>query len=208
MKPVSGEVTALSSAAKFLEQYKDISVLTTASYPQGTVEIEKALDEIAKKSPSLVLCMARPRAAYTFIRSALNKGLHDTMFVGTTELETVQKILKTAWGIDLVVTSVVPRVEDNKHLPIVQEYLKVMKNFLTYHDDSPFYLEMFINMSLFEHALYKVQGEVTGEKLIRVFEDFREMGFEGLPLNFDAATRSLSSALWINPGYGKKWIKV
>lgn len=198
----------LETCLEELEPYQDdITILTQASYPQGTVEIEKALDQIAKKPPSLVFCLARPRAAYTFIRSALSKGLHDTMFVGASALETVQKVLKTAWGANLVTTSLVPRIQDNLNLAIVREYKRVMKSFLSYHADSPLYFEMFITMSLFEAALYRIQGDLSLEKIIRSLEGFKQMNFKGLTIDFDPETRSLSSAVWINPGYGMKWEK-
>lgn len=180
--------------------------LTIQSYPQGTVEIEQALDNITKVSPNAVFCLAQPRPAYTFVRNALNKGLYECMFLGTSALNAVQKILKTALGLDVVCTSVVPPEESD--LPIVQDYTKTLESFLSFRAHSVFYLEAYINIELMLTCLERLSGPVNIENMISSFESMKDITLRGFPINFNEADRSLSSSLWINPGFGKPWIKL
>lgn len=197
-------LNVLESAKKIL-QANNVSIVKTASYVQGTVEIEQALTQISHSAPSAILCLAKPRPAYHFISNALNTGLNECLFLGLSELNVIQKLLKTSRGLDIAVTSVVPSIDDTS-LPIVREYKKAMQNFLTAHDDSPFYLEAFIMLSLLEYGVQTISGPITIPSLIKSFESLRDVNFKGLRLTFNATDRSLSSALWINPGLQQPWI--
>lgn len=199
----------LTTAKKILDKYPDVKLVAEASYPQGTVEIEKALDQIAPEAPNVVLCLARARPAYTFIRHALNKKLHETLFLGMSELNAIQGILRTALGMNIVVTSVVPSPEQHADLPIIKEYKKVMDSFLSSRVDSPIYLETFINLLLTEQSFKELiqQGKkLTPHAIVNHLEAVNQVNFHGITLHFNTSDRSLSSMLWINPGIGQKWL--
>ncbi len=199
----------LATSKQLLAKYADVKVVAEASYPQGTVEIEKAIDKIAPQAPNVVLCLARARPAYTFIRHALDKKLHETLFLGMSELNAIQGILKTALGMNIVVTSVVPNPDQQADLPLIKEYKKIMAGFLSSNADSPIYLETFINFALAEHCSKQIlaQGEVlTPNTLINKLEACKDLDFQGLKLSFNESDRSLSSMLWINPGVNQKWL--
>jgi hypothetical protein len=83
-----------------------------------------------------------------------------------------------------------------------------MKTFLSFRDDSPFYFEAFINLSLFEDCIKKIHGPITIASLIKTCTEYNNTSFKGLRLNFDAQDRSLSSALWINPGMDREWLEI
>lgn len=199
----------LAKAQEILKTYADVKIVAQASYPQGTVEIEKAIDKIAGQAPNVVLCLARARPAYTFIRHALDRKLHETLFLGMSELNTIQSILRSALGMNIVVTSVVPHPEQHASLPLMQEYKRVMESFLSSNADSPIYLESFINLTLTEHCCRDILTRgiaLTPDALINRLEQMRHETIQGLTLNFDPTDRSLSRALWINPGIGQPWV--
>ncbi len=183
----------------------NITPVATAAYAQGTIETEEAVKAIVKASPNVIFCLAQPRAAYSFISNALNTGLHECLFMGLSQLAVIQKLLKTARGLDLVVTSVVPDVK-NSSIAIVAEYKKTMQSFLSFRDDSPFYFEAFISMSLLEACLQKITGPITIPSIIKACESFDTLNFKGIKISFNQADRSLSSAVWINPGVDQDWI--
>lgn len=207
---------AYDTLRTILKQY-EIASLVSASYPQGTVDIENALNIISNRtldganianstSPNVVFCLAQPRPAMSFISNAINAGLHECKFVGLSNLVVIQKLLKTTKGLDLAVTAVVPNPHQTA-IPIATEYLGVMKQFLSFHDDSPFYFEAFINCSIFEYCLKQHQQPTTIAQLISTLESL-DINFKGLRLKFDPTDRSLSSAIWINPGMNKPWFLV
>jgi len=198
---------ACDSLKKILKETYGLTPVAVATYAQGTVETDEALKKIAQATPNVVFCLAQPRPAYNFISNALNVGLHECLFVGLSQLAVIQKLLKTSRGLDIAVTSVVPNAQTST-LPIVKEYQKIMKTFLSFRDDSPFYFEIFINLSLFEDCIKKIQGPITISALINACTSYNNISFKGLRLTFDAQDRSLSSALWINPGMDKEWLEV
>lgn len=196
--------TLLKQLEKILSAL-NITTLATASYTQGTVEVEKALKKLSQASPNAIFCLAHPRAAYTFISNAVNVGLHECQFYGLSQLNVIQRLLKATRGLDIAVTSVVPHPQQTT-IPLIEEYNRIMKSFLSFREDSACYFEAFIIMTLFEHALNQVEGQATIEKIIGFFESLKNADFKGLKLSFDSHDRSLSSALWINPGQDKTWI--
>jgi len=198
-----GNSTA-AALKKILREYK-IEPVVVATYSQGTVDIDQALSKIAKKTPNVVFCLAKPRPAYTFISNAMNVGLHESLFLGLSDLNVIQKLLKTSRGLDITVTSVIPNT--NADIPIARAYKKAMQSFLSFRDDSPFYFEAFINLALFEHSLKQIPGTaISIPGIISALEGYNNVDFHGITLSFNRADRSLSQALWINPGLNQPWI--
>lgn len=195
---------ACSHLKNILASY-NIKPTAIESYAQGTIEIEHALSNISKTSPNTIFCLAQPRPAYTFISQALNVGLHECLFLGLSQLAPIQKLLSTTRGLDLTVSSVVPNAQTSE-IELIKEYNKTMKTFLSFRDDSPFYLEAFIMMSLLEECFKRMKTPFTIAKLIATLQSFKNTDFKGLSLNFDPATSTLSTAVWINPGINKEWI--
>jgi branched-chain amino acid transport system substrate-binding protein len=177
--------------------------VAAASYPQQTVDVAKALSTIAAAAPNAIICIAHARPAYNFIRQAINKNLHKSVFVGLSTLIPIQKTLKQARGVKIVASSVVPDpVKSN--LPIAKEYRKDMKKYLPYKNISNFSFEGYINAALFYDCIQKVQAPYSIEKIIATLELFKNSDFKGLALNFDQETRCLSHNVWINTGNEKK----
>lgn len=194
----------LVSLEKILAR-SNIKPVIAAPYAQGTVEIENALAAIAPTSPNALIFLAQPRPAYNFISNALNTNLNNCLFLGLSNLGVIQNLLKTSRGLDIAVTSVVPQASTSQ-LPIAQEYRRAMRSFLTSHDDSPFYFESFITLALLDKSLTALGNNLTIPSLLHTLESLHHENFKGLRLNFDPSDRSLSSAVWINPGLHHEWI--
>ncbi len=194
----------LVSLEKVLARY-NVKPAIAAAYAQGTVEIESALKAITHAEPNAVIFLAQPRPAYNFISNALNTNLNNCLFLGLSQLGVIQNLLKTSRGLDIAATSVVPQASTST-LPIAQEYRHAMHSFLTSHDDSPFYFEAFIAMALLDKCLSTQLNAITIPGLIKTLESLHNENFKGLHLNFDPTDRSLSSAVWINPGLHHEWI--
>lgn len=204
-----------STLEKILKEY-EVASITSSSYPQGTVDIEHslnvianrfpdAMDGVAHTSPNVVFCLAQPRPALNFVSQAVNVGLHECLFLGLSHLSVIQKLLHVHKGLDVAVTSVVPDAE-HSNIELVRRYKEALSSFFTTHDDSPLYLEAFINYALLEQSLKEITGPITPESILASVK--AQTNLWGLPLKLNPATNTLSSALWINPGLGKPWVNV
>lgn len=194
-------VAALES---ILKKY-DITLVAKASYSQGTVDVQHAISKIAKESPNAVICLASPRATYNFVRNGINAGLHKCLFLGMSFLHSIQEILKTSRGLDLVITYVVPNAEKSD-IQIVKEYKEALKTFLSFRKHSPFYLEAFISLAIAAEIVKNITSDITIDSIIKSCENIKELDFKGLRLNFDQNTRALSTAVWVSPRIGQPWI--
>lgn len=200
---------------KILQEY-DVASVVSSSYPQGTVDIEHALNVIANRfpdamdgvqhtSPNVIFCLAQPRPSLNFISQAVNVGLHECLFLGMSHLSVIQKLIHTYKGLDIAVTSVVPDAEKSD-IPLIKRYKEALSSFFTTHDDSPFYLETFIHFALLEQTIKSMIPPHTIPSLINALK--QQTDLLGLPLAYNAGTNTLSSALWINPGMGKAWLPI
>lgn len=178
--------------------------LVSASYPENTVEITAAINKIADKSPNAVLCISHARPTYNFIIQALKKGLKSCKFLGLGEVVPIQEILQKSRGINLITSSVVPNPIKSE-IPLVVRYRKEMAQFFANKNMSQFFLEGYCAASILVDCLKQIPPPFTLKNLVARLEGFKKFDFEGLSLNFDPATRSLSTDVWINIGKDKLW---
>ncbi|MCB9493400.1 MAG: ABC transporter substrate-binding protein [Epsilonproteobacteria bacterium] len=182
-----------------------LKLMAKAGYPARTVNIKQAVDFLSAYSPNAILCIAHARPAYNFIRQVINKGLHQTVFLGLSTLFSIQRPLRRSRGIQLITSSVVPSPFTSK-LPIVEEYRKDMQEYLPYKTLSPFSLEGYINAALLCECFKRITLPLNSDKVISILEDMQQENFKGLELNFSAQNRTLSHQVWINIGQKEEWI--
>ncbi len=198
-------LSTLSALKETLAAY-DIMIVGEVSYPQGTVDVARAVKELSKKNPNVVFLLARPRPAYTFIINAINTGLHEALYVGPSSLHSIQHLLKSSRGIDITITEVVPNAKTEK-TPLIESYKKDMESFLSYKLDSPYYLESYICMKLFLKIIGQAKA-VNIKSMLDACETMTNFNLDGLELTFDPQTRTFSKNIWINPGDEQPWIKI
>ena len=194
---------ALAALKRILKKY-DLPLIAEGSYQQGTLNVQKAVDEVAVKSPNAILCFGNPRPAYNFIRQIINKGLYKTVILGLDTLTLIQKPLKRSRGIKIITSSAVPDPQ-RSNLKIVQEYRQDMSKYAPNKTLSIFSLEAYINAALLVECTKRITPPFTTQKLLRCIEDIKNVRFKGITLNFNPETRTLSNQVWIDPGEGKEW---
>lgn len=194
----------LASTKKAMKAY-NIEPVATAYFPKRTVNIGDALNQIAKKAPTAILCIATSRPAYNFIRQAINKGLHKSVFFGLSALYSIQKTLKHSRGINIITSSVVPN-PFKSNIQIAQEYRKDMEKYMPNRLISPYSFEGYINAALFYECIKETPPPLTIERIIETLENFKQLNFKGINLNFDPQTRTLSPNVWLNTGEEDNWI--
>jgi len=196
---------ALETLSDILEK-QNLETLVDATYPQGTIKIDRAIGEVVQNAPNVVFCLGSPKAVYYFVSNGMERGLHKCLFVGLSHLFPIQRLLKSARGKDIVITSVVPNPEQ-VDIQIAKEYKKTMQSFFTHRADSPFYFESYIMLDIFFDCLKRVAGQITIEKIIGCLQGYKNVTYKGLTLNFNEQTRTLSHDIWINPGVNSKQLK-
>jgi ABC-type branched-subunit amino acid transport system substrate-binding protein len=203
--------SVLESLQEVLDN-KKIKIVSMERYAQGTVNITRAAFEISKKSPHAIFVIARPWPAYNFVKEAVDKGLHSSVFIGLYQIHAIQRHVKETKGVDIVCTSIVPNTEKDVSIPLVQEYRRDMKEFLSFRKDEPFYFEAYLGLCVFEEALRRIvrpdTQSITIEQIISTIESFKDFDFKGIRLDFRESDRSLLTKMWINPGVKKDWIEV
>ena len=105
-------------------------------------------------------------------------------------------------GIKYILTGVVPD-PDNSELEITKEFKHEI--FLKGLKISSNAFEGFIAGSLISDAISKIQLPLTGEKIIKYFENMKNHNFKGLNLTFNPETRDLSQPVLIRT-LDLKWI--
>lgn len=193
----------LSAAEKELKKL-GIPLVAKSSYPQNTVGVLAAAQEIAKGKPSAIICIGHSRPTYSFIQNVVNLGMQNCAFLGVSELTPMQKLIKRSRGINLITSSLVPD-PFHSELPIVKQYRDDMKTLLSNVAISPFSLEGYISASIFAEAIKKTVAPITVDKFIKTLEGFSHIDIGGLQLNFDPLQRSLCNHVWINTGEEHEW---
>lgn len=197
---------ALAALKRVLKKY-NLSLAAEASYQQGTLNVSKAVEDIATKSPNAILCFGYPRPTYNFVRQIINKGLYKTVILGVDTLTLIQKPLKRSRGIKIITSSVVPDPQKSK-LKIVEQYRADMAKYAPNKTLSVFSLEAYINAALLVECTKLVQFPLTTQKLMQKIENIKNVRFKGLDMNFDPEQRTLSKQIWLDPGEDQEWLIV
>ncbi len=188
--------SALECAKKVVKKY-GLELHVIASYPQQSLVVGPAIEEISKKAPNAIICFAGARPAYNFIRGIINKGLHKTVILGPSNLFSIQTTLSRSRGVGIVTSMVVPDPEKST-IQIAQEYRADLKRYFSNKQPNPFSFESYINAALLYEALKGITQPITVDKIISIFEGIKSMNFKGLELNFEPETRSLYHSVTIN----------
>lgn len=181
-----------------------LTLFAASTYPQNSLNITQGAEALVQKAPPVVLCIAGSRPAYNFIRHMINRGLHQTVFLGLTALTSIQETLAQSRGIKIITSSVVPDPTKSQ-TKIAQEFRADMQSFFPNKPLSPFTFEGYINAYLTVEGLKKTKSIYTPEALIKSFEKLKHVRFRGIDLKFNPDTRSLSSNVWLNLGDGNEW---
>ncbi len=193
----------LEALKKVLDRYQ-LPLIAQTSYPQQTLNISRAVEELSVSSPNAILCVAQSRPAYHFIQQIINKGLFKTVILGLSSLIPIQETIKESRGIEIITSSVVPDPKCSK-LVIAEEYRKDLEKFSPNRPPAPYSFEGYINAALLVEFAKTTKIPWTIDTLLQTIEKLGHVKFKGIELKFDAATRTLSSNVWLNTGHGKDW---
>jgi len=199
-------IDGMKVAKKYIESLgtDKAECIASESYVRNTVNVQNAVEIIAKKHPEAVICIAHYRPTYSFIKHMLNYGQSKTSYLGVSETALIQEYLKKSRGINLISSSVIPSPWKSQ-LQIAQEYRQEMSQHLPNLQFSSISFEGYINAKLFVKALEKITTPITKEKIIKSLESFKNFNFKGLNISFDPTTRSLSKSVWINENKYTEW---
>jgi ABC-type branched-subunit amino acid transport system substrate-binding protein len=203
-------------AKKMLEdEYKVPSnTICKASYPQGTINVDSAVNAIKQCSPDVIILLSSYDAGKELVKKIGVAFLKDVTLMGYSYLTDIfrdfvgqsENAQQQGKGLEFMLSRVVP---DPKHdqSDIVKEYRKEMDRVYPsarYDVDS---LEGYIDASILIDVLKKLEPPYTMDKIIHEIESMKSYPFHGLTLNFDPATRALSKEVWIDTCQ-KHWIPI
>ncbi len=171
-------------------QVHNIVPVVVASYPSGTVEIERAVNKVVEAQPDAIICLARRRATYQFLLGVVNKGLIRCAFLGASYLLPMQEFLKKVRGIDLIATSVEPNPWQSQDDEI-KSYRRAMHEYFVDERLSPISLTSYLTARSFAGIVQDISGPPTPTAVGRA-----------------AALRNLIGPIWLSEGFGKPWRQV
>ncbi|MBM3893845.1 hypothetical protein FJ365_05630 [Candidatus Dependentiae bacterium] len=186
---------ALDATKKVLEQYQ-LPLHAVGWYPAQTLQVERAAQELSAKAPNVIICVAKARPTYNFVRYFVNKGLHKTVFMGLSGLDSIQDTLKKSRGIKIITSSVVPD-PDTSDLPIVKEFRADLQKYMGNKKPTTYALEAYINAQLLYELLKITPRPFTVDGLVKTIASLKKVNFKGLLLQYNPTTRTLSQQVHI-----------
>ena len=168
----------------------NVEPVVEVSYPNGTVEIARAVDKVVQAQPDAIICLGRRRATYQFLLGVVNKGLITCAFLGTSYLLPIQEFIKKVRGIDIVATALEPNPWRSNENEVVQ-YREAMQEYFRDEPFSPISLTAYLTARSFTSIVQSIAGPPTPAAIAR-----------------EAAARSLIGPIWLSVEFGKPWRRV
>ena len=154
--------------------------------------------------PDCVIDFAIPKASLEFIRQYGVENLAGKHLLAWSVLYTEQfKKSMHDKGLHFVFGSPLPNPETSD-LPIAKEFRQACQK----NELQPvfFTFEGYLNARILVEILKKIEGPITKENIIQTTESLKNFDLGGIVLNFNSATRSLFSSLWLI--IGDDWVPV
>ncbi|HSA79509.1 MAG TPA: ABC transporter substrate-binding protein [Geminicoccaceae bacterium] len=172
----------LSGVVKALDK-RGMKLAAEGTYERNTIEVEAAVEAIAKADPEAVVMVGAYKPCAEFIRQARAAGLNATFvnisFVGTNAL--AKELGKD--GEAVVVTQVVPFPEDTS-VPLVAQYQKALKAASPEAEFGFVSLEGYMVGRLVVQALEQSGEAVTRDGLLATIEKVGEFDLGGVTLTY------------------------
>ncbi|MCL5874981.1 MAG: ABC transporter substrate-binding protein [Candidatus Dependentiae bacterium] len=172
-----------------------ITSYTAVPYNRTATDFSRQADIIKKAQPDAIGFFSTGGATEELIRLIGPEAFISTKLFGLSFLgdNNFRKFIKNL-GLNVLFAQVVPNPRTNT-TQLVQEFRALMD--LNNYPYDIFSLEAYIGTELYLEALKNISGEATGEKIIEYFEQYKNVDYKGIRLNFNPETRGLSSYVWL-----------
>ena len=181
----------------------NLELVGQAAHAEESVDHHEAIYKLKKFNPNAIFCLAQPNISINFVRCSVNHGLSKTIFLGTSNLQLIQLLLKNSRGIDMIISSSMPDPSSDK-FAITQKFKKAIERHFPKESPSTYLFKGYLMMTLLSEALDTVAGKITLPKITTCLKKITEI--KGMRIHYDEKTDSLvSPTIWINSGFGKEW---
>lgn len=160
-----------------------VQIVAREGVVRNTAEIGDAMQGSMKAKPDAVVMISAYRTAGAFVKEALRRGyngqFYNVSFVGTQAL--AQQV--GAQGSGVIISQVMPH-PGNATLPVVREYLRLLKAAGKSNDYDYASIEGFIAAKAMVEGLRRAGREPSREKLVSALETMRNVDLGGYIINF------------------------
>jgi len=151
---------------------------------------------IKNYNPDIVALLGTSRAAETLLQVIGAQNLINKHLVGTELGDQSFKAFLKDHGLS-------DRYIDTQNIPNPKtSTMEILKD---YRDDlndeskiDSYSAEAYISAAIFVDALRRIDGDITDESIIKVFENTKDYDYKGFKLNFDPTTREISEYVWLD----------
>lgn len=176
----------------------DLSTISEVSYQKHDIKFDRQIKIINRIDPGTIIFFMPGRGVLSFVRQIGIENLTGKNLLGTARLnEAFFKKQFQQKGINIITTNFVPDPEKSD-IEIAKEFRDAAKAYNIHI--GTFAFEAYINTDLLLYLLKKIDGKVTGEKIVQEAEKIKNLNYKGLHLNFDPQKRNLATTIWIDAG--------
>ena len=162
-------------------QKRGASTTGVASVPRSTVDVAKAIEDIAAAQPQAVLLIGQAKPNAAFIKGLRLKGQSPQIFVLSVSSGLHAELQEAAAGV--IVSQVVPYPFTELGNAVVREY----QNSISQTADKRYTyssMEGFLNAKLIVRAVQKTSAPVTRAKIITALESFTNEDLGGFAITY------------------------
>lgn len=173
-------------------------------YTRATTSFENQINEFKKAPPDALGFFATAAATQEFIRQLGASMLANTkLFAISFAAESTLRRYAKNHGLNFLFGAVVPNPKTTQ-APIARRYRKAMDHANLSYD--VFSFEAFLATSIFINAIEQLGNKpITSSNILRQLESIKSQNFEGISINFNTNTRSLSKHVWLETGENTEW---
>lgn len=181
-------------------------------YPDKMVDLKKQIDKMKEFGPDMLGFIGSPSEIRSFINDlGVDYLFNKVCFFPSLAAHESFKEYMHKLGVQSIFANAMPHPAKSD-LEIVQDYRALMKKAESPLSTTAYYLvdahslQSYIGTTLFLDALEKMGNTFSAQKLLEIFEHYKNYHYKGLTLTFNPQTRSLSQPVWLEYDYHQNWI--
>jgi len=194
---------ALAKAGQAVLQARGASSIVMLPYNKNNLHFNEVIHNFKQTEIDNLICIATSVPMRTFIEEVGVQSLMKTTLYGLSLLNglTFQRFAAHI-GLKIICSNVVPNPTTSP-IPLIVAYRACMDQ--RGYSYSTYSLEGFIVTSLLFDAIAHIPGKIDEAALKSYFTSLKEYDFEGLSLNYDAESDTLSKKIWISTTGHTDW---
>ncbi len=162
----------------------DLKLVSDGTYKRNTISIQQALTSIREAKPEAIIMVGSYKPVAHFVKKYRELGLENTLFCNLSFVDADALVSELEFKTKNIIFSQIVPSYNNRTIPIIVEYQKLMNRYAPSVEFGFVSLEAFLSAKISVYALSQMSDKSDKELFIKKLQQIKGDVLEGLYLRY------------------------